>query len=68
MPETGGDVTFTFLVQNTGPVDVTLTSLTDTVFGDLSAYTGTTCVLPQTLAAVSGSYPAVSRSGWLRTP
>ena len=64
VPETGGNVTFTFLVKNTGPVDVTLTSLTDTVFGDLTAYTGTTCVLPQTLAAVSGSY-SCSITKWL---
>ncbi len=28
-------MTFTFLVENTGVEDVTLTSLTDTVFGDL---------------------------------
>ena len=36
VPETGGDVTFTFLVENIGQEDVTLTSLTDTVFGDLN--------------------------------
>ncbi len=36
VPETGGDVTFTFLVENIGQEDVTLTSLTDTVFLDLN--------------------------------
>ena len=36
VPETGGDVTFTFTVNNIGVEDVTLTSLTDTVFGDLN--------------------------------
>jgi len=35
VPETGGDVTFTFLVENIGPEDVTLTTLVDDVFGDL---------------------------------
>ena len=36
LPETGGPVTFTFRVTNTGVEDVTVTSLTDTVFGDLN--------------------------------
>jgi uncharacterized repeat protein (TIGR01451 family) len=36
VPETGGNVTFTFQVENTGVQDVTLTSLTDDVFGDLN--------------------------------
>jgi hypothetical protein len=53
VPETGGDVIFTFLVENTGMEDVTLTSLTDTVFGDLGGQG--TCVLPQTVL-VGGSY------------
>lgn len=35
VPETGGDVTFTFAVTNTGSVDVTLDELTDNVFGSL---------------------------------
>ena len=35
VPETGADVTFTFLVENIGIEDVTFTSLADTVFGDL---------------------------------
>ena len=30
IPETGGDVTFTFVVQNIGAEAVTLTSLVDT--------------------------------------
>jgi uncharacterized repeat protein (TIGR01451 family) len=36
VPETGGTVTFTILVENIGVEDVTLTSLTDSVFGDLN--------------------------------
>ena len=46
-------MTFTFLVENIGQEDVTLTSLTDTVFGDLNGKG--TCVLPQTIL-VGGSY------------
>jgi len=53
VPETGGNVTFTFVVTNDGAEDVTLTSLTDTVFGDLNGQGS--CVLPQTIAA-GGSY------------
>ena len=36
VPETGGPVTFTFVVDNAGDEDFTLTSLSDTVFGDLN--------------------------------
>ncbi len=36
VPETGGYVTFTITVENTGPVAVTLTSAIDTVFGALA--------------------------------
>ena len=36
VPETGAAVTFTFVLQNTGPIDWTLTSLDDTEFGDLT--------------------------------
>jgi hypothetical protein len=48
----GGVVTFTVQVQNTGPISVTLTSLNDDVFGDITTTTNissTTCVLPQEL-------------------
>jgi len=55
VPETGGNVVFTFLVENIGVEDVTLTSLTDTQFGDLTAVAGSTCVLPQAIA-IGGSY------------
>lgn len=47
VPETGGDVSFTFEVTNTGSEDVTLNSLVDTVFGDLNGQGN--CSLPQTL-------------------
>ena len=49
---TGGLVTFTVLVQNTGPVTLSLTTLNDDQFGDLSTTTNissTTCLLPQAL-------------------
>ncbi len=53
VPETGGDVTFTFLVENTGQQDVMLSALTDTVFGDLDGKG--TCAVPQTIL-IGGSY------------
>ena len=53
IPETGADVTFTFTVKNTGVEDVALTSLTDTVFGNLAG--AGTCVLPQ-IILVGDSY------------
>jgi len=37
IPATGQDVTFTFRITNTGPVDVVVTSISDNVFGDLLA-------------------------------
>ncbi len=36
VPETGGDVTFTYVVENTGNVSVEITSLSDNVFGVLT--------------------------------
>ncbi|HPA33939.1 MAG TPA: DUF11 domain-containing protein, partial [Anaerolineaceae bacterium] len=36
IPEPGGLVTFTFQVQNTGTVPLTITSLTDSIFGTLA--------------------------------
>lgn len=54
VPETGGNVTFTFTVTNNSTVEaVTLTSLTDTVFGNLNGQGD--CVVPQTIAA-GGTY------------
>ena len=53
VPETGGSVTFTFLVENIGQEDVTLTTLSDTVFGDLNGKGD--CVLPQTVP-IGGTY------------
>jgi hypothetical protein len=62
LPAPGGDVVFEVLVDNTGPEDVTLTSLTDDIHGDLDLdtsdphdWTSSTCDLPQTIA-VGGSY------------
>jgi uncharacterized repeat protein (TIGR01451 family) len=53
VPETGGDVIFTFTVENTGQEDVTLTSLTDNKFGDLDGQG--TCSVPQSIL-IGGSY------------
>jgi len=53
VPETGGNVTFSFLVENIGVEDVTLNSLSDTVFGDLDGKG--TCDVPQTIL-IGGSY------------
>jgi LPXTG-site transpeptidase (sortase) family protein len=36
VPETGGSVTFTYTVSNSGPVPVTITSLSDNKFGTLT--------------------------------
>ena len=49
VPETGADVTFTVLVENTAAEEITLTALADDVFGDLDGQG--TCSVPQTLAA-----------------
>ncbi len=54
IPETGGDVTFTFLVTNIGPEDVTLESLVDTDFIDLNGQGD--CSVPQALAGNGGTY------------
>ena len=53
VPETGGNVTFTFLVENIGNEDVILNSLSDTVFGNLDGKG--TCDVPQTIL-IGGSY------------
>jgi hypothetical protein len=48
VPETGGSATYSVEVQNTSTIDVTLTSLTDNPYGDITqvqgAVTATTCV------------------------
>ncbi len=46
VPESGGWVTFTFVITNNGDEMVTFTSLVDDVFGDISAE----CDLPQDIA------------------
>ncbi|MCB2180251.1 hypothetical protein KQH54_03930 [bacterium] len=50
--EYGANVAFKIVVTNTSAEQLTLNSLDDSVFGDLSG----TCNLPQTLAANGGSY------------
>jgi len=47
VPETGGDVTYTIIVENVGETDVTLESIIDDVFGDLDGVG--TCAVPQEL-------------------
>lgn len=45
--EPGGPVTFTVEVENTGPVEIFLTSLSDSVYGDLNGKGD--CAVPQTI-------------------
>ena len=61
VPETGGSVTFTFLVANIGVENVTLTSLTDSTFGDLNGQG--TCAIGGAIAA--GSSYTCSITVWL---
>lgn len=55
VPESGGDVTFTFAVTNNGTAPATLTSLTDSVFGNLHGQ-GTCQVDGATQLAVGATY------------
>lgn len=51
VPETGGDVTFSFLIENLSLVDsVTITSLEDTIYGDITSIAGSTCSTPLEIA------------------
>ena len=54
VPETGGDVTFTFVVTNNSLEAATLDSLIDTEFGDLNGQGD--CSVPQPLAGNGGGY------------
>jgi len=55
--EPGGDVTFNFTVTNTSTTDtVTINSLTDTIYGDLTSVDGSTCTVPQVLLPGGGLY------------
>ena len=52
VPERGGDVTSAVVFDNTSAVDsVTIDSLDDSIYGDVTAIGDTTCTLPQTIAA-----------------
>ncbi len=53
LPEPGGPVAFTLLVQNTAPEAIVLTSARDDVYGDLNGKGD--CVLPYTIVA-GGSF------------
>src|SRR5439155_883224 len=49
--EPGGNVAFTVTVTNTDSAEsLTLNSLNDNVYGDLTTIAGSTCAVPQTLA------------------
>ncbi|HNS50522.1 MAG TPA: hypothetical protein PKO09_05000 [Anaerolineae bacterium] len=49
LTEPGGNVEFTFVVTNPSPATVTVDTLEDSVYGDLTVYPETTCEVPQTL-------------------
>jgi uncharacterized repeat protein (TIGR01451 family) len=56
-PEPGGDFTFTVVVGNTGVNPVTITSLTDNVYGDLTTRANSTCnTAPGTVLQPGGTY------------
>ncbi|MCA1683979.1 MAG: hypothetical protein LC708_02475, partial [Actinobacteria bacterium] len=59
-PEPGGDFTFTVVVTNTSAVEpVTITALTDNIYGDLATRPGSTCgaLINTTLAPGASSAP-----------
>ena len=61
MPETGATVTFSVQVTNTSPEAVTLTSLADSVFGDLlnganPAITNNDCDDQSTAIGIGGTF------------
>ncbi len=53
VPETGGNVTFTFVVANNALEEATLDALVDSDFGDLNGQG--TCATPQTLASAGAA-------------
>jgi len=59
LPEPGGAFTFTAVVTNTGTVPVTITSLTDDIYGNLATRPGSTCgaLIGTTLAPGASSAP-----------
>jgi len=58
--EPGSDVAFTFTIRNTSDLNITITSLVDTDFQDLTLYPQTTCSLPQLLAPAGQAGDAYS--------
>jgi len=64
VPESGELVNFTVTISNTGSSgDVTLTLLSDSIYGDLSLVAGTDCIVPQILAM--GEAYHCSFPGWV---
>jgi len=59
LPEPGGTFTFTAVVTNTGTVPVTITTLTDDIYGNLATRAGSTCgaLIGTTLAPGASSAP-----------
>ena len=50
LPEPGGTFTFNWAVQNTSPVDtVTIDTIADDIYGDMTSIAGSTCTTPQVL-------------------
>ncbi|MEM7127859.1 MAG: choice-of-anchor E domain-containing protein [Chloroflexota bacterium] len=50
VPEAGGNVTFTLEIENTSGEPLTLTVISDSVFGVIPDIAGTTCSVPQRIA------------------
>ena len=68
VPETGGNVTFTYEVRNSGSVPVTIISLSDNVFGTLAGdadckvgrvlAVGASCTFQATFTLLASDYPS----------
>ncbi|MEW6153393.1 MAG: hypothetical protein AB1673_05295 [Actinomycetota bacterium] len=58
MPEPGGPVTYSVVVTNTSTDDLTITSLTDDIYGDITTRPGSTCTdAIGTVLASGANYP-----------
>jgi hypothetical protein len=69
LPEPGGIFTFSAVVTNTGPEPLTITTLTDDIYGNLATRPGSTCgALIGTVLAPAASSPACSFQGIFNGP
>lgn len=68
--EPGGDVTFAFTVKNLSGSSMIISSMVDSVFGNLAVYPGSTCSVPQALtpAGQAGSTYTCSISAYVGGP